>query len=324
MARKKKNQRNDERMEANNSGPNTRSRNNRSSLIDSTNFPPQPNNDDNQSERSGYNMSADTVSVNETTEKSSKSKPKIQVFKGSNDKITIENWFKRFEMLNKFYNWSENKQIIMLGNYLEDDALNWYIENYDNDSYLELKTKLISRFGLETNEPIIEFVNLKYDVKTGIKEYFESKRRLGIAAKLTVEQIIPLMIHNLHPKMTDYFTAVKPKTFADFYSIAKTAENNFKRNFNYIQKSNNFDKNKTKISQNSNNEKPKRKPPNPCMICEKLGFKGRYHWANDCRNKSKNQNNNISNSQNKTINTLSNNSNNSESIENDINQINLN
>jgi hypothetical protein len=39
---------------------------------------------------------------------------------------------------------------------------------------------LIARLGLETVEPIVEFVNLKYYTKTGIKEYFESKRRFGI------------------------------------------------------------------------------------------------------------------------------------------------
>jgi hypothetical protein len=65
----------------------------------------------------------------------------------------------------------------MLGNYLEDDALNWYIENKDNSNYNELKEKLINRFSVKTVEPIVEFFNLKYDSKSGIKEYFEKKRR---------------------------------------------------------------------------------------------------------------------------------------------------
>ena len=41
------------------------------------------------------------------------------------------------------------------------------------------------------------------------------------------------MVQGLHPKMIDSFTAVKPKTFAEFYSIAKTVENNFKRNSHF-------------------------------------------------------------------------------------------
>jgi hypothetical protein len=212
-----------------------------------------------------------------------KSKPKIQILKGLGDKVSIENWLKRFKMLSNFYKWDENNKIVMLGNYLEDDALNWYIENYENCSFSEIEFKLIARFGVETVEPIIEFVNLKYDFKTGIKNYFESKRRFGVLAKLSEEQMIPIMVQGLHPKMIDNFTAVKPKTFAEFYSIAKTAENNFKRNSH-------FQSQKFNSKAKSNEQtftKSKKKPPNACMICEKLGFKNRFHWAQDCRNKTK-------------------------------------
>ncbi len=37
-----------------------------------------------------------------------------------------------FEMLCMYYNWSEQKKILMLGNFLEDEALNWYLENTDS------------------------------------------------------------------------------------------------------------------------------------------------------------------------------------------------
>jgi len=88
-------------------------------------------------------------------------------------------------MLGVYYNWNDKKKIIMLGNFLLDDALNWYIENYDNSCYNEMKIKLINRFCLETLGPLIECVNLKYDQKSGIKEYFENKRRFGVLAKLS-------------------------------------------------------------------------------------------------------------------------------------------
>ncbi len=42
--------------------------------------------------------------------------------------------------------------------------------------------------------------------------------------ELTELQMIPIVIRGLHSKMI--------KTFAEFYTIAKTVENNFKRNFN--------------------------------------------------------------------------------------------
>ena len=227
--------------------------------------------------------SSDTEIDEQTHKSAPNSKPKLQIFKGQNDKVTVENWFKRFEMLSKFYKWSDSQELVMLGNYLEDDALNWYIENYQDKIYSELKDKMNSRFGLETVEPIVEFVNLRYDFKTGIKEYFETKRRLGVAAKLTESQMIPLLILNLPNKMAECFTAVKPSTFAEFYAIAKTAENNFKKS-NFVKQNSNVKPNNVQ-----GNVKSKRKPPDPCRICEKLGFKNRYHWSQDCRNKGKTQ-----------------------------------
>ena len=54
-------------------------------------------------------------------------------------------------------------------------ALNYYIENYTND-WLELKSKLLNRLDHETLHPIVELFNTKYDIKTGIKTYFDVKR----------------------------------------------------------------------------------------------------------------------------------------------------
>ena len=221
-----------------------------------------------------------------------KSKPKIQIFKGSGDKVSIENWLKRFDMIANYYKWSNDKKVIMLGNYLEDDSLNWYIENSDNCNYDDLKAKLISRtrIGVQTVEPIVEFFNLKYDIKKDVKEYFEQKRRYGVLAKLTEEQMIPVMIQGLHPRMISNFIAVKPKTFSEFCQIAKLSEDNLKRSFNTFNKPNNMSinaKDKPKFREN-NKFKTNKKPPNPCKICENLGFKNRYHWAQDCYNKNKN------------------------------------
>jgi hypothetical protein len=115
--------------------------------------------------------------------------------------------------------------------------------------------------------------------------------------------------------MIDSFVAVKPKTFSEFYSIAKTAENNFKRNFNSNQKFNEKTKPKDQTL-----FKPKKKPPNACKICENLGFKNRFHWAQDCRNKTKNTNQ----TQTKQINAIDNNSKSNEEQNNDILNINLN
>ena len=278
---------------------------------------PDDNNDgDNTSQPKTNDNSAEVISDSEDDKpNSSNSKPKIQVYRGLNDKISVENWIKRFEMIAQFNRWSDKTKIVMLGNYLEDDAMNWYIENcLESDDYVNIKAKIQSRFGLETVEPIIEFVNVKYDVKTGVKAFFETKRRFGIAAKLTEKQMIPLMIQSLHPKMIESFIAVKPKSFAEFYSIAMTAESSFKRFINRNTDSQSI-RPKPKLDQG---DKPKRKPPSPCRICENLGHKNRYHWANECRNRGKPPQ---PQTYARTTNTINANVNSDSLPENDINQI---
>lgn len=279
-------------------------------------------------------------------------KPKLQTFKGQDDKVSIENWLKRFEMLSNYYNWSERKRILMLGNYLEDDALNWYIENTDSVDYFELKEKLINRFGVQTVEPIVEFFNLRYDSKIGIKEYFEQKRRFGVLAKLTEQQMIPIMIQGLHPKMINNFIAVKPKSFAEFYQIAKTAEDNYKRSLENINRnkfSSNFQTNRNNSSHSNNNFRSNSnfrpnnnsnpnhhfrtnsslkasyrpnnggKISNPCKYCENLGFKNRYHLESNCYYKNRAQN-----TQPKQINLVENESEDIDEGFQAINSINLN
>lgn len=59
---------------------------------------------------------------------------KIQQFKGKDDKISISNWLKRYEMLARYYSWDEEIKIIGVGDFLEDEALNWYIEFTNSDT----------------------------------------------------------------------------------------------------------------------------------------------------------------------------------------------
>ena len=254
------------------------------------------------------------------------SKSKIQFFKGFNDIVTVENWIKRFEIISNYFNWNEKKKSIMIGNFLIDDALNYYIENY-TDNWTELKSKMISRFGHDSVDPIVEFINIKYDIKKGIKEYFDQKRRLGVLAGLTEEQMIPLMIQGLHPKMISHFVAIKPKTFNEFYRIAKSCEDNYKQftfqnkiNFKHNNNNNKTNENKSKFV-NPNNKSYKKRPPNPCRICEGLGFANRYHWISDCKNNSKLPSNQTNTKQ---INFIEQNSNSNDDTENNIEHINLN
>ena len=229
------------------------------------------------------------IEINQENRNTINSKVHVQIYKGFNDKLSIENWFKRFELIAKLKKWNQNEKIIMLGNFLEDDALNWYLENCDTENWLELKTNLEARFSLGTIDPMTDFVNLKYDFKTGLKDYFEKKRRLGVLAKLNESQIVPIMIQGLHPKFKSHFLAVQPQNYIEFYRIAKAIEDNLNENFKF-DKNKNYTKSKLNDKKSNDNKNLRKKPPSACRICEGLGFKKRFHWASDCKNKNKNSN----------------------------------
>ena len=212
-------------------------------------------------------------------------RPTLQPFDGKSDAFPIENWLNRYQHIATHHAWNEEKRCLMLGNYLKDDALAWYLDSSDIQSWDALRTKIIQRFGVPTVEPIVDFFYLKYDPKLGFKDYFEKKRRLGNLSKLSSEQMIPIMVQGLTQNMISVFTTVKPKTLDEFYQIGQTAEKNCNR-FKPILSDKKFD------------QKPKHytnKPPRPCKICEKLGYQGRYHWMSDCRNKGKSPSNKSAN-----------------------------
>jgi hypothetical protein len=85
---------------------------------------------DNESDSESDNESDSESDIESVSNLVTKSKPRIQIYKGLGDKVSIENWLKRYKMLATFYKWNESQKIVMIGNYLEDDALNWFIGNY--------------------------------------------------------------------------------------------------------------------------------------------------------------------------------------------------
>jgi hypothetical protein len=93
-----------------------------------------------------------------------KIKPIIQVFKGNSDKISIEIWIKRYEMIANYHQWNDKDKLVLMGDFLEDEALTWYVEKAENLSYLQLKNSMLSRFGVETVDPFLECIHLKYDI----------------------------------------------------------------------------------------------------------------------------------------------------------------
>ena len=75
----------------------------------------------------------------------------IQKFKGQSSNIKIENWFKLYERIVKYMEWTEEESILYLSTYLEDNALEWYSSNLDRyNTFNDAKEDLLAQFGIDT------------------------------------------------------------------------------------------------------------------------------------------------------------------------------
>jgi len=103
----------------------------------------------------------------------------IREFNGDNSKVSAMNWLYRFDMLAERKGWSDSDRVFMIGNFLNDEAAEWYITTLRRNekiSFDELKMSFLKRFDIKLVDPLIEFCRLRYDSNKGIRHYFEKKR----------------------------------------------------------------------------------------------------------------------------------------------------
>ena len=245
----------------------------------------------------------------------------IQKYKGHTSNIKIENWLKIYERVVKYMMWTEEESILYLSTYLEDDALEWYSSNLDRyENFYDVKEDLTAQYGIGTSDPLKKALDVEYDPKTGIKPYFDNIKRYAGLAGLNQKNTLSILKQNLPNNIKDFIGGVTIDSYSQFYNIVQEAEENVGR------KRKEFEKERyarfipvhpnTTIPRARNPPpfKPKHRttsvPLHPCRICVAKGLHNRYHWMEDCKNKTPQTDNS------KEVNC--------HEIENDINKIHLN
>ena len=210
-------------------------------------------------------------------------------FSGAQDDISVESWLLVYEKMTE--GWNDNERKKGLFRYFKGLAFE-YIAMEDSEANFEkIKTNPILRFGKGEIDPAIEFSRVVYKPEIGIQVYFNEKRRLGIQAGMRENNIVSFMIDGLPYELKQVFTGLNVREMAEFFSVAKKAERNWKEKLQrdpkpststgegqrFREKGHNFKK----------NLKAKKLPPFACRICNDLGYPGRFHWMSDCKNKGK-------------------------------------
>lgn len=90
-------------------------------------------------------------------------------FDGQNSKLITENKNRHFEFVATFFYGNDSDKVKFLENYLDEDALSWFMNNIEIGHIWEsMKHSFISRYGFEITEHILKSEVWTKNKKQGI------------------------------------------------------------------------------------------------------------------------------------------------------------
>lgn len=127
-----------------------------------------------------------------TTEE--KVKMDIPSFKGKGS-LTIHNWIKLFERSTEQKIDDRSK---IVGQYLEDEALNFFIErDLYNETWDNIKRKLSDYFSSAEDFSMQHFLNIRLSQCENIEDYFRKKTDAATKLQINEKFLIQILIHGL-------------------------------------------------------------------------------------------------------------------------------
>ena len=230
--------------------------------------------------------------------------PKLSPFTGANDKVFIDRWIAIFDFTIADRFKTDIERIKGLSSYLKDDALNWYADSVIPDakqiSWLEVKTRIIQRFGKSELHPLIAAQRRKLMPKETVKDYFEDKMRYLRRAKLDEEAMAASLTEGMPQSYKIGLHAAQLKTTNNWIAVALSLEKDQDLNRSrphpsshhpkpsiYFQsdddglQSNSDHSDSSTPSVNYRNRRRRQDYTPRCQICKKQGKK-EFHWHRDC------------------------------------------
>lgn len=243
-----------------------------------------------------YLEEATTIQVNDRNpniiERSSRSLAKdIVLEKFNGDNFKANTWLLMFVRECNRVGIDENKYAETLRLFLEKSALDWFNvflkENTLQNDWENWNNAFLETFSVQSWADIAYAYDYKY-LNGSFLEYALRKRSLLLEVndRITLDTQIDLIVIKL-PKFIQ--NKIERKTIVNIEDL--------------MSKLKHFGNLSVKSDEISNSSSLKQKQSNPCVICEKLGFKGRYHPEHKCRLKDK-QISNVKNDKIKIVNNV--------------------
>ncbi|UYV72011.1 hypothetical protein LAZ67_9001548, partial [Cordylochernes scorpioides] len=235
-------------------------------------------------------------------------------YDGQNFDVT--SWLKFFNEKCQQNHVDEDYKLKNISKYLDGEAFNFYIETLqDIDDWRELEQKLLSYFTVEDSNLFSKFLNLKYNDKDDLDNYFKEKSSLAKKLNLDTPLLLEALTEGMPNYLKKYLIAARVKETSDWIRIAtqlkystnqekqqpSTSNNDNRQNFqnrSYYPTRSRFNPNSppglqlqppprssprlTTAHHQEASSRSTNLPPYPCKICSSHQLPNQYHFHRDC------------------------------------------
>ncbi|UYV84619.1 hypothetical protein LAZ67_X002847 [Cordylochernes scorpioides] len=235
-------------------------------------------------------------------------------YDGQNFDVT--SWLKFFNKKCQQNHVDEDYKLKNISKYLDGEAFNFYIETLqDIDDWRELEQKLLSYFTVKDSNLFSKFLNLKYNDKDDLDNYFKEKSSLANKLNLDTPLLLEALTEGMPNYLKKYLIAARVKETSDWIRIAtqlkystnqekqqpSTSNNDNRQNFqnrSYYPTRSRFNPNSppglqlqppprssprlTTAHHQEASSRSTNLPPYPCKICSSHQLPNQYHFHRDC------------------------------------------
>ena len=122
--------------------------------------------------------------------------------------ISASCWIKLLEKKLTVMKVDAEQFICFIDEYLEGNALNWYINKFgdteENLTWSDFKKEFLKQFETLIADPFSSFIHRRFNFNETLEDYFKDKTRLALLAKLSTSQVISGLNDGLPRKFQPY------------------------------------------------------------------------------------------------------------------------
>lgn len=231
-------------------------------------------------------------------------KIKLQKFDGSEKSVTVDAWFRLFEIVVQDVPTAKDK-IEQLISYLQGDALEYFAlviaPKINELTYEQAKDKFVFRFSPDCVSPLISAQRMHQQKGTPVRKYFDQKLALLQKTSLKEYEIVESLTDGLLPEYRQFLPSARCKTLDAWVEIVSNLEADpaIKARYGHGQLSSigvpttnciiqhckgcgsGESSSVQKHLMRQGKEKGSDRPSEPCRFCTAAG-KRFFHWHKDC------------------------------------------